>query len=71
MKGRVSRDKRGVRCFKCGILGHFVAECRRPKKSFKEQRQEANLTKIDDEEPSLLLAKHDKKEGDLMLINEG
>ena len=60
-KGRLVRDKSRVKCFSCGGYGHFAAECRKPRRG-KEQRQEVNISQIDDEEPALLMAKHDSNE---------
>ncbi|XP_074374773.1 uncharacterized protein LOC141715191 [Apium graveolens] len=31
-KGRGNRDKSQVRCFNCGIMGHYAAECRKPRR---------------------------------------
>lgn len=63
------RDKSKVRCFSCNTLGHYAAECRKPRRG-KEQRQEVNISQIDDDEPALLMAKLDDRTGDLMLVNE-
>ncbi|XP_074336741.1 uncharacterized protein LOC141673913 [Apium graveolens] len=63
------RDKSRVRCFNCNAFGHYAAKCRKPKCN-KEQRQEVNISQIDDDEPALLLTQLDKKASDLMLVNE-
>ncbi|XP_074328283.1 uncharacterized protein LOC141666186 [Apium graveolens] len=42
---------------------------RKPKKH-REQRQEVNITQVEDEATALLLAKCDKEEGDIMLLKE-
>jgi hypothetical protein len=47
--GRVQRDKSHIRCHKCNELGHFINEC--PKW---ETKEEANLTRFEDDEPTLL-----------------
>ncbi|XP_074336191.1 uncharacterized protein LOC141673354 [Apium graveolens] len=44
----------------------FKADYKKPKRK-KEQKQEANMSMIDDDEPALLLAKHDKEKHGLML----
>lgn len=49
------RDRRKIRCFNCQAHGHYAAECRRPQRA-REQRPEANLTQIQDDEPALLVA---------------
>lgn len=68
-RNRVVRDKSREKCFNCYLYGHFAAECRKPKRN-REQRQEANLVQIEDDEPALLLAKHDKDDSKLMLLDE-
>lgn len=65
--GRV--DKSNVKCYNCNIYGHFVAECRKPKKN-RETRQEAHMAQVDDDEPTLLLAKCVKEDGMVMLTDE-
>lgn len=67
-RGR-GRDKSKIKCYNCNILGHYAAECRKPRR-MKEQKQEVNIAEIEDEEPALLLAKHDKTEESEMLLNE-
>lgn len=39
---RGGRDKSKLRCYNCGLYGHFAAKCRRPKRD-KEQMVEANM----------------------------
>ncbi|WOG86064.1 hypothetical protein DCAR_0205261 [Daucus carota subsp. sativus] len=67
-KGCGNRDKSQVRCFNCGILGHYAAECRKPRRA-RELKQEVNIATIEDDEPALLLAKLDKTEKNLVLLN--
>lgn len=56
-KGRVpyggTRDKSKIKCFKCRILGHYAKECRKPQK---EREVVANLTNVQEDEPTLLMA---------------
>ena len=69
LKNRMVRDKTRVRCFNCFLYGHFASECRKPKRN-RDQKQEANLTKIEDDEPALLLAKCEREESELLLLDE-
>lgn len=69
-KGRMVRDKSRVKCFSCGGYGHFAAECRKQRRG-KEQKQEVNISQIDDEEPALLMAKQEKDEEHQLKLNEG
>lgn len=46
---RAQRDKSHIRCYKCNELGHFINEC--PKW---EKKEEANLIREEDAEPTLL-----------------
>lgn len=47
------RDKSKVRCFNCQLYGHFAAECRKPKRP-RENKQEALMAKIEEDDPLLL-----------------
>lgn len=47
-------DKSMVKCFNCNIYGHYAAECRKPKR-VRNQRQEANMNVVEDDEPSCYL----------------
>ncbi|KAL8148078.1 hypothetical protein AgCh_005425 [Apium graveolens] len=69
VKGR-GRDKSKIKCYNCHIYGHYAAECRKPKRE-REVRQKALLTETEDDEPALLLAKHDKGYGEMVLNEKG
>lgn len=58
-----------MRCFNCNILGHYVAECKRPRRE-KNQRPEVNLAQIKDDEPALLLSEVDGNKTKMVLLNE-
>ncbi|XP_063945046.1 uncharacterized protein LOC135151491 [Daucus carota subsp. sativus] len=47
------RDKNKIKCYNCNIFGHYASECNKPPRD-REQRQEANLTQMEDDEPALL-----------------
>ncbi|XP_074336117.1 uncharacterized protein LOC141673281 [Apium graveolens] len=64
--GRGGRDRTRVRCFNCSGYGHYATECRKPRRD-KELKEEVNFTKIQDDEPALLLL---EKEEQAMLLNE-
>ncbi|XP_074323302.1 uncharacterized protein LOC141660235 [Apium graveolens] len=68
-RNRGARDKSKVRCFNCNAFGRYAAECRKPRR-VKEQRQEVNISQIEDDEPALLLEKFDSNAGVLMRVNE-
>ncbi|XP_074376994.1 uncharacterized protein LOC141718511 [Apium graveolens] len=63
------RDRSTVRCFNCNVLGHYAAECKRPRRE-KSQRPEANLAQIKDDVPALLLAKVNDNKVNMVLLNE-
>lgn len=65
-----NRDKSRIRCFNCSLYGHFAAEYRKPKRN-REHKQESNLTQIEDDEPALLLEKIERKESNLLMLDEG
>lgn len=68
-KNRGSRDKSKIKCYNCHIYGHFAAECRKPNRA-KDQYQEVNMAVAEDNEPALLLAKHEKKESNPVQLDE-
>lgn len=65
----MSRDKSTVRCFNCNMLGHYAADCRRPRRE-RNQKSEANLVEIKDDEPALLLSELDESKTQMVLLNE-
>ncbi|KAL8145756.1 hypothetical protein AgCh_003778 [Apium graveolens] len=69
---RGGRDKSKVKCFGCGLYGHYAAECRKSRcdKDHKDQKQEVNMALVQDDEPALLLTECEKKEDGVMLLNE-
>lgn len=67
-----TRDQSTVKCFNCNVYGHYAMECRKPRREKdknKEQTPEANLTKFEDDEPTLLLTECENRGGDLVLLN--
>lgn len=68
VRSRAGMDKSRVKCFNCHLYGHFAVECRKPRRT-KEMRQEAQLSQTEDDEPALILAKHDK-DNEVILLNE-
>ncbi|KAL8102842.1 hypothetical protein AgCh_027386 [Apium graveolens] len=67
---RGSHDRGKVRRFNCLAYGHYAPECRKPRRD-REQRNEVNLVETNDDEPTLLLAKHHEVKEDIILLNEG
>lgn len=63
------RDRSTVRCFNCNNLGHYAGECKKPRRE-RNQRTEANLVQIKDDEPALLLTEFDEKKTEMVLLNE-
>ncbi|XP_074376781.1 uncharacterized protein LOC141718296 [Apium graveolens] len=59
---RAVRDRSRVRCFNCQGLGHFAAECRRPRREREANPKEVNLSKTYEDEPTLLIAEVGKSE---------
>lgn len=67
--GHGGRNRNKVICFNYSVYGHYVAECRKPRKE-KEQRTEVNMTQLSDDEPALLMSECIKEQGSMMLLNE-
>ncbi|XP_074347210.1 uncharacterized protein LOC141686045 [Apium graveolens] len=63
-------DKSNIKCYKCNIYGHFTSECKKPRKNRGMHEVEANMDVLDDDEPALLLAKHDKEAPELLLSED-
>lgn len=63
------RDRSRVWCFNCQAYGHFVYECRNPHKD-KDVQKEVNLSRIQDDEPALLMAGIQDKNTSTMLLKE-
>ncbi|XP_074364213.1 uncharacterized protein LOC141705039, partial [Apium graveolens] len=61
------RIRRRVNCCLQGRTG--LNDCKKPKRD-KEQREEANMVQVPDDEPALLLTECDEGEKNVMLINE-
>lgn len=70
MGGRNGKDKSRIRCYNCQNYGHYAAECKKAKRE-REVRQEALMARTEEDEPALLLAKHDKECGEVMLNEKG
>ncbi|KAL8154922.1 hypothetical protein AgCh_000326 [Apium graveolens] len=70
--GRGGRDKTKVRCFNCQGYGHYAADCKksRRERENKEQKEEVNMTQMQDDEPALLMVENNEEGEKVMLINE-
>lgn len=64
------RDKSRVRCFNYSAYGHFAFECKKPRRNREQQKQESNLTRVEDDEPALLLAKLEPAESKVLLLDD-
>lgn len=67
-KGR-GRDRSNLKCYNCSAYGHFAVECRKPRRT-REQKEEVNMTKLEDDEPALLLVKCNKETQDVAYLSE-
>ncbi|XP_074331941.1 uncharacterized protein LOC141668820 [Apium graveolens] len=68
-RGRGRFDKSNIKCFNCNIYGHFASDCKKPRRNRGTTDAEANMAVMDDE-PALLLAKHDKTDPQLLVNAE-
>ena len=55
-----------MRCFNCQAYGHFAYECRKPRR----EQKEVNLSKIQDDEPALLVAEVNNELSAILLKEE-
>ncbi|XP_074373516.1 uncharacterized protein LOC141713846 [Apium graveolens] len=72
MRNRTGWDKSRVKCYNCGLYGYIAAECRKPRhvRDVKQEiKNEAFLAQMEDDEPALLLAKHEGRK-ETMLLNK-
>ncbi|XP_076890725.1 uncharacterized protein LOC143541891 [Bidens hawaiensis] len=60
---RGRKDRSQVQCYRCDEFGHFATMC--PERM--KKKEESNLNKVDDIDPSLFMIKGDKK---TVLLNE-
>ncbi|XP_076916815.1 uncharacterized protein LOC143576660 [Bidens hawaiensis] len=60
---RGRKDRSQVQCYRCDEFGHFAAMC--PERM--KKKEESNLNKVDDFDPSLFMIKGDQK---TVLLNE-
>ncbi|KAL8107017.1 hypothetical protein AgCh_023716 [Apium graveolens] len=63
-------NKCNIKCYNCNIYGHFASEYKKPGKNKGMHEVEANMAILDDDEPALLLAKHDKEAPKLLLSED-
>ncbi|XP_074328298.1 uncharacterized protein LOC141666204 [Apium graveolens] len=67
---RGGRDRAKIYCFNCLAYGYYTVECRKSRRQ-KERIHEANLAQVNDDEPTLLLAKCQTFKEEMILLNEG
>lgn len=68
--GHNSRDRSRLKRFNCGGFRHYAAKCRKPRRD-KQQRGEANLTQLNDDDPALLIALCEYSADGVILLTEG
>lgn len=69
---RGSRDRAQVQCSNCLAYGHYAAECRKPRRERDGQKEmkEVNLSKIQEDEPALLIAEKVGEKTKTMLLKK-
>ncbi|XP_074338389.1 uncharacterized protein LOC141676202 [Apium graveolens] len=65
---RMGRDKSRVRCFNCQNYGNFSSECHKPCRDVRDSQMEVNLSKLEEDEPALLLTECETQE--FVLLND-
>ncbi|XP_074346384.1 uncharacterized protein LOC141685161 [Apium graveolens] len=68
-RNRGGRDRSNLKCYNCGIYRHFTADCQRTKRN-NEPKEEINMAKFEDDEPTLLLAKCDAEDSKIIILSE-
>lgn len=60
-------NKSKVKCFNCDIYDHYASECCKPHCNW----EEANLTRTQEDEPTLLMVIYTEEMPGMALLNEG
>lgn len=64
------RDRSKLRCFNCQTYGHFVYECRKPRRDVRDMVKEVNLSKTEEDEPALLFTECKIEKSGKIMLNE-